>query len=116
MFRRYGHGHRLRNKVLLFAGNAVVKRPAVYNRQLFSKVTMAGRTRNGPFQSCGLPRVVADNSLTCKEAPKEVEDEDELSCTQNKGRIRNKYVHGLLGHEEHILRRIVNATHLAADT
>src|SRR5215471_18276488 len=67
MFRGYGCGHRLRNKVLLFAGHAVVKRPAVNNRQLFPKITMSGRTWNGPFQSCSVPRVVVGCSLTCED-------------------------------------------------
>src|SRR5262249_53157975 len=115
MFRRHGCGHRLGNKVLLFAGNAVVKRPAVNNRQLFSKITMSGGAWYGPFQSCRVPWVVLGYAFTCEDAHEEVEDEDQLRRPENERRVANKHVHRLLLHKEHVLSRIVNTSHLAAD-
>src|SRR5215831_18347491 len=115
VFRRHGCGHRLRNKVLLLAGHAVIKGPAVNDRQLFSKITMPGRTWNGPFQSCRMPRVVFCNSFTRKDAAEEVEDKDQLCGSKDERSIGDEHIYGLLGHEERVLSRVVNAAHLAAN-
>src|SRR5262245_37966644 len=56
-----GRRHRrcsLRQEILFGAGWAIVKRPAMHDRQFRAKVAVAGRARRFPLERCGLPRVV----------------------------------------------------------
>src|SRR5438552_1334996 len=116
MFRCDRCRHGLRYEIFLFTGHAVVKRPAMHRWKLFSKITMSRRRRHGPFQGGRMPRVAFGGTLTCKDADEEIRQEDQLRRSQNERGDRDEYVHGLLGHKEHVLSWIVDAPHLAADS
>src|SRR4051812_11491716 len=50
MFHRHGQRNILRHEIFFFTWHAVIERPPVHGRELFPKVTMSGRIRDGPLQ------------------------------------------------------------------
>src|SRR5205085_9850784 len=112
-------GHRcwnvLRNKILFFTRNTVIKRPAVHRRQLFSKVTMAGGYGSDPLETIRVPRITFHDAFSGEDTDEKVQDKDQLSRAQYKGGDGDKDINRLLGLQEDVLRRIVNPAHLAAN-
>src|SRR5215470_11064127 len=93
------------NEIFLLAGHAEVKWPTIYGRKLFSEITMSRRGRCGPFKCGCVPRIAFCGSLSCENAHKEIDQEDELSRSQNERRDRYENIHGLLLYQEHVLSR-----------
>src|SRR5215475_526395 len=63
-----------------------------------------------------MPGIPFRGRLSGKNADNEVQQKDQLSRAQNECGNRNKYVHRLLLLKEHVLGRVINTTHLAADS
>src|SRR5437899_3132012 len=55
------------------------------------------------------------NALDRKNTTKKFKNKNQLTDTENKGRNADENIYRLLRHKKHVLRRIVNAPHLAAD-
>ena len=62
-----------------------------------------------------MPGIMLHSALSRENAEKEIEQENQLSRTENKGRNGDEDIDRLLRHQEHILRWIVNTPHLAAN-
>src|SRR4051794_28396248 len=87
----------------------------MYCWQLFSKITMARGTRRKPLEAIRMPGIPFHSALTTENTNEEVEQEDQLSSSQNKGRNADKHIQGLLRLKKDVLGRIVNTAHLAAN-
>src|SRR5215468_5989431 len=115
MSRCDGRRYSLRYKIFSLARRAVVEWSMVYRGKVRRKVAMTRRVRRGPFQCVRMSRVPFRCRFAGENADNEIHQEDQLSRTQNECRNRNKDVHRLLRLKEHVLRRVINTTHLAAD-
>ena len=116
MSRCDGRRYSLRYEIFPLPRDAEVERPTVHRRKVWREVAMPRRVRHGPFQCGRMPRVPFRRRFAGKNADDEVQQKDQLSRTQNERRNRNKYVHRLLRLKEDVLGRVINTTHLAADS
>src|SRR2546426_239799 len=105
----------LRNEIFLFARNAVVKRPSMHGRQLFSKVTMSGWDRGHPLQTIRVPRIPLHDPLPRENTDEKVQDKYQLSSAEDKREGADEYINRLLRLQEDVLRWVINPAHLAAD-
>src|SRR5262249_16550246 len=110
--RRYS----LPNKMSPSARHAVTERPAMHCGKLFSKITMTRRRWRSPPQSSRVPRISFNHALPAEDAEEEVEQENQLGRSQNECGNRNEHVHRLLRLKEHVLSRVIDAPHLAANS
>src|SRR5207245_11679582 len=96
--------NRLWDEILLLARDAVVKRPTVHGWQLFSKVTMSRRVGGSPLESSGMPGIMLHSAPSRENAEQEIEQENQLSRTENNGCNDDEDIHRLVRHKDHILR------------
>src|SRR5207247_1628012 len=68
-----------------------------------------------PLYPSGMQGISLQRTFPRKNAEEEVDEEDQLGAAQDKSCNTDKDIHGLLRNQEHILRRVVNSTHLPAD-
>src|SRR5262245_47222971 len=109
-----GRRHSLRYEVFPFTRDAVIEWPSVHRGKLRREVAMARWAGRSPFQCVRMPRIAFRRGFAGKNADKEVQQENQLSRTQDEGGNGNEHVHHLLRLKKHVLGWIVNTTHLAA--
>jgi len=111
-----GRRHSLRYEVFPFTRDAVIEWPTVHRGKLRREVAMARWAGRSPFQCVRMPRIAFRRGFAGKNTDKEVQQENQLSRTQDEGGHGNENVHHLLRLKKHVLGRIINTTHLTADS
>src|SRR5271168_591013 len=76
----------LHHEIARCAWDAVFIRPVVNDGNVTAEIVVRGRRCGGPFESCGLPGIVA-GFFSEFHAPEEIKQEDELAGDRNEGGV-----------------------------
>src|SRR5436309_12866347 len=104
----------LREVVLGDQRRAVFVGAAVHGGEGTREVAVRRRRRGLPLERVRVPRVLL-RPLAREHAPEEVDDEDQLARAEDERAVGDERVHRLERLQEVVLRRVVDAAHVAAD-
>src|SRR5262249_3820785 len=105
---------RLREVVLCDQRRAVLVRAPVHGGERAREVTVRRRRGGLPLERVRVPRVLLC-PLAREHAPEEVDDENQLARAEDERAVGDERVHRLERLQEVVLRRVVDAAHVAAD-